>query len=408
MAFKRSAVRSRLSPPDKARVCDFYVANPCFLIKTLIVNNNFELVSTELSVLYCFHLVVLNMPNSEMMSRNAFINSKSIIKHGEASAIKVYLGIDVGSVSTNIAVIDAQGSVLDTLYIRTQGRPIEAVQKGLKQIYERNPEVIVKGVGTTGSGRKLTGVVVGADCIKNEITAHAVAAMHIVPNVQTILEMGGQDSKLILIRNGVVTDFAMNTVCAAGTGSFLDQQSARLSIPIDQFGDIALEATVPVRIAGRCAVFAESDMIHKQQLGHEMGDSLAGLCAAMVRNYLTNVAKGKQIIPKVFFQGGVAANVGMQRSFMETLGLPVHVPKHYDVMGAIGAAQLAKETLESQGKPTAFCGLELLQSEFSTVSYLCQRCPNQCEIVEIWRDGSFLASWGSRCGRGGCKQDQAT
>ncbi len=398
MAFKRSAVRSRLSPPDKARVCDFYVANPCFLIKTLIVNNNFELVSTELSVLYCFHLVVLNLPNSEMMSRNAFINSKSIIKHGAASAIKVYLGIDVGSVSTNIAVIDAQGSVLDTLYIRTQGRPIEAVQKGLKQIYERNPEIIVKGVGTTGSGRQLTGVVVGADCIKNEITAHAVAAMHIVPNVQTILEMGGQDSKIILIRNGVVTDFAMNTVCAAGTGSFLDQQSARLSIPIDQFGDIALEATVPVRIAGRCAVFAESDMIHKQQTGHPMANILAGLCQALARNYLNNVGKGKQIIGPIVFQGGVAANKGMQQAFETALKEPVIIPSYFGVMGAVGAALLACEQVRDQ-RITAFRGFGVADLEYQPRSFECNGCANLCEVVEIRMNDQVIGCWGDWCSK---------
>lgn len=323
----------------------------------------------------------------------------------------VYLGIDVGSVSTNLVLLSPsrswQDAVLWKKYLRTQGAPLKALQLGLSCIAEEGSWEIL-GVGTTGSGRELAGAMLQADVVKNEITAHATAALAEDPGVSTIVEIGGQDSKLIVLRDGVVVDFAMNTVCAAGTGSFLDQQANRLNIPIEDFGPLAVQSSNPVRIAGRCTVFAESDMIHKQQLGHEMGDILAGLCAAMVRNYLTNVAKGKQIIPKVFFQGGVAANVGMQRSFMETLGLPVHVPKHYDVMGAIGAAQLAKETLESQGKPTAFCGLELLQSEFSTVSYLCQRCPNQCEIVEIWRDGSFLASWGSRCGRGGCKQDQAT
>ncbi|WP_371362748.1 hypothetical protein SRRS_38240 [Sporomusa rhizae] len=312
--------------------------------------------------------------------------------------MQVYLGIDVGSVSTNIAVVDEQGAVLDTLYIRTQGRPVEAVQKGLRQIHQGNPAIVVKGVGTTGSGRQLIGVVVGADCIKNEITAHAVAAMHIEPDVQTILEMGGQDSKIILIRNGIVTDFAMNTVCAAGTGSFLDQQSARLSIPIDQFGDIAFQSQSPVRIAGRCAVFAESDMIHKQQTGHPIGDILNGLCQALVRNYLSNVGKGKKIQGPILFQGGVAANKGMQRAFEEALDTAVIVPPHFDVMGAVGAALLVREKMRDV-KPTVFRGFEVADFEYQPRSFECTGCANLCEIVEMQMNKEVIGRWGDKCGK---------
>ena len=199
----------------------------------------------------------------------------------------------------------------------------------------------------------MAGAMLNADVVKNEITAHAAAALSENPEVATIIEIGGQDSKLIILRDGVVVDFAMNTVCAAGTGSFLDQQAGRLNIPIDRFGALALQSTSPVRIAGRCSVFAESDMIHKQQLGHRTCDIVAGLCASMVRNYLSNLAKGKELKPPIFFQGGVAANVGMQRFFADTLRLPILIPRHFDVMGAIGIAQIARETLESQGNSPA-------------------------------------------------------
>lgn len=312
--------------------------------------------------------------------------------------MEVYLGIDVGSVSTNIAVIDEAGTVLDTVYLRTQGRPVEAVQQGLRQIRQTHPDLVVKGVGTTGSGRQLIGVVIGADCIKNEITAHAIAAMHIVPDVQTILEMGGQDSKLITIRGGVVTDFAMNTVCAAGTGSFLDQQSSRLGIPIDEFGGIALQSGSSVRIAGRCAVFAESDMIHKQQTGHSISDILNGLCQALVRNYLSNVGKGKEILGPVLFQGGVAANKGMGRAFEEALGLPVVIPPHFDVMGAVGAALLAKETM-GEKEESVFRGFEAADFDYRPKSFECSGCPNLCEIVEMQMNGNVIGRWGDKCGK---------
>jgi predicted CoA-substrate-specific enzyme activase len=256
----------------------------------------------------------------------------------------------------------------------------------------------VAGVGTTGSGRQLAGVVLGADSVKNEITAHAVAAMHFLPDVRTVVEIGGQDSKIIIIRNGVVTDFAMNTVCAAGTGSFLDQQAARLGIPIEDFGRRALEAVTPVRVAGRCAVFAESDMIHKQQAGHRIADILGGLCQALVRNYLNNVGKGKQIAGPVVFQGGVAANAGMRRAFEDALGCPVVVPEHYGVMGAIGAALLAREQVAGAGGST-FRGFGLVDYNFGTASFECDGCANACEVVETRLEEQVIARWGDRCGK---------
>jgi predicted CoA-substrate-specific enzyme activase len=214
-----------------------------------------------------------------------------------------YLGIDVGSVSTNLVVMDEDGKIEEAIYLRTQGQPIKAIQEGLRILSKNEKNWDIKGVGTTGSGRQLAAVIAGADVVKNEITAHAVAAMKEVPDVRTVIEIGGQDSKIIILRDGVVTDFAMNTVCAAGTGSFLDQQANRLGIPIEEFGYYALRSQNPVRIAGRCAVFAESDMIHKQQMGYKVEDIIRGLCQALVRNYLNNVGKGKEIRPKVVFQG---------------------------------------------------------------------------------------------------------
>ncbi|WP_406676243.1 acyl-CoA dehydratase activase [Moorella sp. ACPs] len=311
--------------------------------------------------------------------------------------LTIYLGIDVGSVSTNVVALDERGQVLTTVYLRTRGQPIRAIQEGLRQLVATlGKDISVAGVGTTGSGRSLAAVMVGADVIKNEITAHAVAASFAVPGVQTVLEIGGQDSKIIILRQGIVTDFAMNTVCAAGTGSFLDQQAARLGIPIEDFGRCALEARSPVRIAGRCAVFAESDMIHKQQQGHPLEDILAGLCEALVRNYLNNVGKGKEILPPVVFQGGVAANAGMRQAFNRALGTEVIVPEHYGVMGAFGAALLAREM---QPKASAFRGFDLTEREFRTGGFECQGCANHCEVVELREGRQLLARWGDRCGK---------
>jgi len=226
----------------------------------------------------------------------------------------LYMGLDVGSVSTNLALVDDKGKTVYSSYLRTRGQPIKTIKEGLKQLGDAlSAKQKIAGVGTTGSGRNLAAVMLGADIVKNEITTHAVAAGHICPGVNTVMEIGGQDSKLIILRHGVVVDFAMNSVCAAGTGSFLDQQASRLGIPIEEFGRLALQSKNPVRIAGRCSVFAESDMIHKQQMGNGVSDIIAGLCDALVRNYLNNLAKGKSIKEPVVFQGGVAANAGIKR-----------------------------------------------------------------------------------------------
>lgn len=310
-----------------------------------------------------------------------------------------YLGVDVGSVSTNVVVVDGDGKILARRYLRTDGRPIETVQKGIKQIGEEiGDKVRIAGAGTTGSARHLSSMIIGADIVKNEITAHAVAALNVNPQVQTIIEIGGQDSKIIILRDGVVIDFAMNTVCAAGTGSFLDQQAARLRIPIEEFGSIALQAKNPVRIAGRCAVFAESDMIHKQQLGYNIEDIIAGLCEALVRNYLNNVGKGKEILAPILFQGGVAANLGLVKAFEKYLGQEVIVPENYDVMGAVGAALLARDAV-SRKRTTLFKGFKIKDLIFKTSSFECKGCSNLCEVVQFYQDGELLARWGDRCGK---------
>jgi predicted CoA-substrate-specific enzyme activase len=311
-----------------------------------------------------------------------------------------YLGVDIGSVSSNLVLLDEDGRLVKKVYLRTRGNPIKAIKEGYQEIMENTESIRIVGVGTTGSGRYLAAVILGADIVKNEITAHAVATSYYYPEVRTIIEIGGQDSKIIILRNGIVYDFAMNTVCAAGTGSFLDQQASRLNIAIEDFGQKAIESDQPVRIAGRCGVFAESDMIHKQQMGYPEKDILMGLCEALVRNYLSNVGKGKKIEEPIIFQGGVAANLGLRKAFERVLKHRIMVPEHYDVMGAIGSAILAREQRLESDQPTSFKGGDfILTGEFKTSSFECKGCPNMCEVVCIKRDNKVLAYWGDRCKR---------
>jgi predicted CoA-substrate-specific enzyme activase len=308
-----------------------------------------------------------------------------------------YLGIDVGSISTNMAVLEPDGEVITTQYLRGGGHPIRSVQEGLRKIRDELPDKLeIGGVCTTGSGRNLIGAVVGADIVKNEIMAHARAALELHPDVRTIFEIGGQDSKVTVVRDGVVVDFAMNLVCAAGTGSFLDSQARRLEITTERLSELAILSDNPTDIAGRCTVFAESDMIHKQQIGHAQNDILMGLCHALVRNYLNNVCRGQELRPPYVLQGGVSANEGIRRALKKALDSEIIIPRYNMVMGAYGAALIAARAAIAA---TRFRGYVISERDVVTRSFDCEDCPNNCEIIEIADQGEIIGNCGGRCGK---------
>jgi len=312
---------------------------------------------------------------------------------------KIYIGVDVGSVSINVIAINENNELLFKSYVRNVGQPIDIVKGEFAKLNNELPNMEIGGVGVTGSGRQLLGYVVGADIVKNEITAHATATLYFFPDVSTIFEIGGQDSKLIIINDGTIADFAMNTVCAAGTGSFLDHQAERLGIKIEDFGEIALTAKRDVRIAGRCTVFAESDMISKQQYGFSKAEILKGLSKALVRNYMNNLVRGRKLKPVFVFQGGVAANISIKKAFEEEVDHEVLVPEHYGIMGAIGIAMLARDQIKKTGEKTKFKGFKVSEDEFETTTFICKGCPNECEIIQIKANGKVIAMTGDKCGR---------
>jgi predicted CoA-substrate-specific enzyme activase len=313
----------------------------------------------------------------------------------------LYLGVDIGSVSINIVAIDEENELVFKLYTRNSGNPIELVKEGLAKLREEIEleNYKISGVGVTGSGRQLIAYVLGADTVKNEITAHARASTYYHPEAGTIFEIGGQDSKLIIVEDGIAVDFAMNTVCAAGTGSFLDHQAERLGVPIEEFGGLALEADRDVRIAGRCTVFAESDMISKQQYGFTKPEIINGLSEALVRNYMNNLVRNRVLEGEYIFQGGVAANIGIKAAFEEEIGAEVIVPEHHDVMGAIGIAMLAKRDVKRSGQESSFRGFDLTELEFETTSFECEDCANNCEVIKVIADSKVIAVTGDRCGK---------
>ncbi|MCI8588798.1 MAG: 2-hydroxyglutaryl-CoA dehydratase [Bacilli bacterium] len=308
-----------------------------------------------------------------------------------------YLGIDIGSISTKGVIINEQQQILASAYIWTKGDPISAVKELLFLLEKqtKDKEIDILGVGTTGSARKLIGSMLGANVVKNEITAHAVGTLSIHPDVRTILEIGGQDSKIILLENGIVTDYAMNTLCAAGTGSFLSSQAERLGTKVEDFGQIALNSKHPAKIAARCTVFAESDLVHKMQIGYSKEDIIAGLCNSVVSNYLNNVGKGKKIIEPVIFQGGVSKNVGVKKAFEEATGYKVQVDENGHLMGALGVA-----ILSSRSPILKKFSFRITEENFETKGIECNRCPNHCEIICVRKNKELIDSWGNRCENG--------
>lgn len=311
--------------------------------------------------------------------------------------MQAYLGVDIGSISTKGVIINDSNEIMAESYIWTKGNPIEAVKQLIDNLKSQvDPKDLkIVGIGTTGSARKLVGTMLGANVVKNEITAHAVGTLSLYPDVRTIFEIGGQDSKIILIENGVVVDYAMNTLCAAGTGAFLSSQAARLGVDVEDFGSIALTSKNPTKIAARCTVFAESDLVHKAQMGYRKEDIIAGLCNSVVSNYLNNVGKGKKIKTPIIFQGGVSKNIGVKKAFEEEVGSEVIVDKNGHLMGALGVAILSKNALNK----TDF-NFSVSEDNFETKGVECKGCPNRCEIICVSRNNQMIDAWGNRCSKG--------
>jgi predicted CoA-substrate-specific enzyme activase len=312
-----------------------------------------------------------------------------------------YLGIDVGAVSTNVVLVDEAGEVLAKSYTFTEGDPIDTIRAALAEMGEQiGDRISVRGVGVTGSGRYFIGDFVGADVVLNEITAQAKAALVHDPFIDTIIEIGGQDSKYIRCRDGQVIDFEMNKVCAAGTGSFLQEQAARLKVSIEHdFSKFAFASRAPADLGARCTVFMESDLIHHQQVGYRRSDLAAGLSYAIAHNYLEKVVGSKKIGEKIVFLGGVAGNQSVVAAFENILGRRVAVPEHHNVNGAIGAALAAKEKQERTSETSRFVGFYLKERTYELSSFQCKKCPNVCEIQQIVVGGRLRSYYGGTCGR---------
>ncbi len=321
----------------------------------------------------------------------------------DEGVIDAYLGVDIGSVSTNLVVLDPAGEVMKEIYLKTDGRPVEVVNKGLAEIWnEMGPRLNIRGVGTTGSGRELIGELLGADTVNDEITAHKTGATFIgrklldrVPD--TIFEIGGQDSKFISLKDGIVVDFAMNEACAAGTGSFLEEQAEKLGINIiGEFAELALSSPAPVRLGERCTVFMERDVNSYQQRGAGKPDIVAGLAYSIAYNYLNRLVGGRHIGDTIYFQGGTAYNDSVAAAFSQILDKEIIVPPHNGVVGAIGMGLLAREKMQAIDTESRFRGWDLEQVDYKIREFTCRGCTNECDIRQF-TIGDEKTYWGDKC-----------
>ncbi len=345
-------------------------------------------------------------PVSEPLSMEKVLLLRDKVKQrnfkGTEELVDAYMGVDVGSVSTNLVVIDDEGNMIKEIYTQTQGRPIEVVDRCLKEIEEISHRISIKGVGTTGSGRELIGELIGADTINDEITAHKTGAEFVARTMlnnqpDTIFEIGGQDSKFISLENGVVVDFAMNEACAAGTGSFLEERADELGISIkEEFADLALSSRAPVRLGERCTVFMQQDVAICQQRGALKEDLTAGLAYSIVYNYLNRVVRNRKIGKVIFFQGGTAYNDAIASAFAKVLDRKIIVPPYNGVIGAVGAALLASEKARLTNKTSKFRGFSLEKVDYTLREFICKACSNFCHMQEFTVEGG-KTYWGDQC-----------
>ncbi|MFH2114262.1 MAG: acyl-CoA dehydratase activase, partial [Spirochaetota bacterium] len=311
---------------------------------------------------------------------------------------KTCLGIDIGSTSTKAALVDPQGTMLAGFYTRTAGKPVEAFQALLEAAEhlasKKGFQLDIAGCATTGSGRAFIGGIAGADLVLDEISAHARAAVKLDPMVDTIIEIGGQDSKFTTLHDGRVTSSIMNNVCAAGTGSFIEEQAKKLGVDIGSYADLASGVRAP-RASDRCTVFMERDINHLLAAGCTVEEVLASALHAVRENYLRKVATGKAIGKVVFFQGATAKNRALVAAFEQKLGRPILVSPYCHLTGAYGAAL----TLLDQGiQHTSFRGLGLCHSAIPVRTEICSLCGNHCKLSVAQAGGAEVA-FGFLCGR---------
>ena len=304
--------------------------------------------------------------------------------------MRTFLGVDCGSVSIKFALIQ-DGQTRSKVYLRNAGL-IPTIKEGLMQL----PEVNIDGVGITGSGKEFVRGLVQGDYVDSEIISHLVACQKEYSDVQTILDIGGEDSKLMIIKNNILSAFQMNRDCGGGTGAMIEAIATRLQVKIEEVGELALQSQNCANLPGKCGIFAQSAVVSELNKGRPVSDILMGVCRALVGNYLAVLAKGKRLLPPIVFQGATALNQALVKCFEDELGSPILVPKDCSYMGAIGIAELTREHMD--GQQTRFRGVEnIINADFRTEISYCEDCENHCELLSLYCDSELAGRSGSRC-----------
>jgi len=302
-----------------------------------------------------------------------------------------FLGIDCGSSSVKMVILNENRKILKSVYLKNKGI-IETTKEALQKV---KGDYNITSVGCTGSGREFIKIFVGGDVDKTEVLAHSVGALNYIPNAKTICDIGAEDSKIIIIEDGMIYDFAMNTICSAGTGAMLESIATRIGIKIEDVGDVAMTSTTEINIPAKCGVFAQSAVVTMLNKGVEKKDILMGVCSGLIRSYLM-LAKSFEIKPPIVFQGMTAKNKALVKALEEILNHKIIVPENCELMGAIGMAIIA---MENKPTKTKFKGFDIINDKFNIKNFTCNDCPNHCNITQIIQKGKTIGSMGSRCGK---------
>lgn len=331
----------------------------------------------------------------------AMVNLLRFKKEGLAAILSArhpgyWLGLDVGSTSTKAVLLDgATLEIVDREYQLSNREPIKAIKRVITEILSRHPDKSIAGGATTGSGRRLAKALLDAPLAVDEISCQVMGCMLTDPSVRSIIEIGGQDSKFIsLDQFGIPSWFNMNSICSAGTGAFLTSAAREFKVPVEKLGTCSRSAECAVAITGRCGVFAESDIVSKQQAGYPINSIVKGMCKALAQNYLSNVCRSKKLDAPIMFTGAVALNEGVVDAFDELTGQKILVHPDQRVSGALGAAFVALARDARGGFRE--CRAE---TQFGSHTFNCRDCSNECEVSLIHRDNHIVCALGSRCGK---------
>lgn len=374
-----------------------------------------ELLRSKIEVLKISHDMTTN-PLNPLFSIDAEYDEfksrhdKDVVKKVDLDSYSgdCFVGIDAGSTTTKLVVIDRDGSLLYSLYGSNEGNPLSSVIKMLKQLYSVLPEnVNIRFSGVTGYGEKLIQTALNIDLNEIETIAHYTAAKEFMPDVTSIVDIGGQDMKYIKIKNGAIDNIMLNEACSSGCGSFIETFAKSLNVSIKEFVKSAIESRKPVDLGSRCTVFMNSKIKQAQKEGYSVGDISAGLSYSVIKNAIQKVMKvrdvktlGKHIV----VQGGTFYNDAVLRAFELIVGRDVIRPDIAGLMGAYGVALLAKQqyetNLDMEYKSTILTLDELDNLKVEVSHVRCNTCENHCLLtINKFNDGSRYIS-GNRCEKG--------